>query len=89
MKRIINLLCIISGAITCLLVICTFLTSYHFLYVGFIFNYYIPMQIGLIMTFIFLAIRFIINEHGRNRIIYSTICAIIALTFIFLMNYVK
>lgn len=89
MKRIVNLLCIISGIITSVLVMCTFLTSYHFLYVGFIFNYYTPIQIGLIITFLLLTLKFIINEHGKKRIVYFIICLSIIFALVYLMNYVK
>lgn len=50
MKKLINLLEFISAFITSILIICTFLTTYQFYYVGQIFNSYLPIQLGVCIT---------------------------------------
>lgn len=70
MKKLINLLEFISAFITSILIICTFLTTYQFYYVGQIFNSYLPIQLGVCITMAILAIRFLINETGKKRIVY-------------------
>ena len=71
MKRLINLLSFGSAFITSILIICTFLTTYQFYYVGQIFNSYFPIQLGVCITMAVLALRFLINESGSKRILYS------------------
>lgn len=82
MKRVINILTIIAAWVTCIMIICTFLTSYQFLYVGMIFNSYMPIQLSVSITMGLLAIRFLVFERGKRRLIYflfSVIfCSIIA-----------
>ena len=80
---------IVDIIIIVVLILCTFLTSYHFVSIGLIFNYYVPMQIGLIVTFLCLAFKFIITEKGRKKVLYFSICLIIILTLVILMKYVK
>ncbi len=67
MKKLINLLEFISAFITSILIICTFLTTYQFYYVGQIFNSYLPIQLGVCITMAILAIRFLINETGKRE----------------------
>lgn len=90
MKKIINVLGFISAFITSVLIICTFLTTYQFYYVGQIFNSYLPLQMGVCITMAILAIRFLFYETGMRRIVYSTFSIIIAISLIFFMtNLVK
>lgn len=90
MKKIINLLEFISAFITSILIICTFLTTYQFYYVGQIFNSYLPIQLGVCITMAILAIRFLINETGKKRIVYCILSFLISISLIFFMiNLIK
>ena len=90
MKKLINYLSFIYAFITSILIICTFLTTYQFYYVGQIFNSYFPLQLGICITMAILAVGFLINEKGKRRIIYSAVSFAIALSLIFFMtNFVK
>lgn len=90
MKRLVNLLGFISAFITSILIICTFLTTYQFYYVSQIFNSYLPLQLGVCITMAILAVRFLINETGKRRIIYSILSLAISISLIFfMMNLVK
>jgi len=90
MKGLINLLGFIAAFITSILIICTFTTTYQFYYVSQIFNSYLPIQLGVCITMAILGIRFLLNEMGRKRIIYSAVSFIICISLIFfMMNLVK
>ena len=90
MKRLVNLLGFISALVTSILIICTFTTTYQFYYVDQIFNSYLPIQLGVCITMAILAIRFLINETGRKRIIYAAFSFAISISLIFfMMNLVK
>ena len=90
MKKLVNLLGSIAAFITSILIICTFTTTYQFYYVDQMFNSYLPIQLGVCITMTILAIRFLINETGKKRIIYSSFSFAIAISLIFFMiNLVK
>lgn len=89
MKKIINLLSLVSAIITCGLIVCTLMTSYQFFYVGQVFNSYIPIQVGSAVTMALLALRFWVNENGGKRITYSAISILISLILIFSISLVK
>ena len=90
MKRLVNLLGFIAAFITSILIICTFTTTYQFYYVGQIFNSYLPIQLGVCITMAILGIRFLLNETGKKRIIYSALSFAISISLIFFMiNLVK
>ncbi|MBY6917532.1 MULTISPECIES: hypothetical protein [Clostridium] len=90
MKTLINWLTLICGFITSILIVCTFLTCYQFYYVNQIFNSYLPVQLGVFTTMIALTIRFIVNETGKKRIIYSMFSFTISISLIFfIVNLVK
>lgn len=90
MKEIVNVLGSMATFITSILIICTFTTTYQFYYVNQIFNSYLPIQLGVCITMAILGIRFLINETGRKRIIYSGFSFVISISLIFfMMNLVK
>lgn len=90
MKKIVNLLGSMAAFITSILIICTFTTTYQFYYVSQVFNSYIPIQLGVSITMAILGVRFLINETGRKRIIYSAFSFAISISLIFfMMNLVK
>ena len=86
MKKFINLLEFISAFITSILIICTFMTTYQFYYVDQIFNSYLPVQMGVCITMAILAIRFLITETGKKRMIYCTFSVLIVISLIFFMK---
>ena len=90
MKKIVNLLGFASAFITSILIICTFITTYQFYYVGQIFNSYLPIQLGVCITMAVLALRFLIIETGRKRLVYFAFSLTISISLIFfMMNLVK
>ncbi len=89
MKKIINMLTIGSACVTSALIICTILTSYQFVYVGQLFYYYMPIQVGVAVTMAFLALRFWIYERGIKRFGYSGFSLFISLALLLSMNLVK
>lgn len=89
MKKLINLLGFISAFITSALIICTFMTTYQFHYVGQIFNSYFPVQLGVSVTMAILAIRFLVIETGKKRIVYFIFSLAISISLIFFMNLAK
>ena len=90
MKKIVNLLGFASAFITSILIICTFITTYQFYYVGQIFNSYLPIQLGVCITMAVLALRFLIIETGRKRLVYFAFSLAISISLIFfMMNLVK
>jgi len=90
MKKLVNLLGSMAAFITSILIICTFTTTYQFYYVGQIFNSYLPIQLGVCITMAILGIRFLLNETGKKRIIYSSFSFTISVSLIFfMMNLVK
>lgn len=89
MKKIINILCVIAAIITSIAIICTFLTSYQFYYVGLMFNVYLPIQIGVAITMALIGIRFLLNENGGRRIIYFSFSIFISIMIFFSMTLVK
>lgn len=86
MKKLINLLVFISAFIASILIIGTFMTTYQFYYVGQIFNSYLPVQLGVCITMAILAIRFLVVETGKKRIVYFTFCFAIFISLIFFMK---
>ncbi|WP_294152630.1 hypothetical protein [uncultured Clostridium sp.] len=86
MKKFINLLSFGSAFITSILIICTFLTTYQFYYVGQIFNSYFPIQLGVCITMAILSLRFLVNDNGSRRLLYSAVSFVIAVCLLFFMN---
>ena len=89
MKKMINILTIGSACVTSAFIICTILTSYQFIYVGQLFYYYMPIQIGVAVTMAFLALRFWINEKGIKRIGYSGVSFLLSIVLLLSINLVK
>jgi len=90
MKKLVNMFGSMAAFITSILIICTFTTTYQFYYVSQIFNSYLPIQLGVCITMTILGIRFLLNETGRKRIIYSLFSFTISISLIFFMiNLVK
>lgn len=89
-RDMITFLCTLAAFTTSVIIVLTFLTTYHFINGMPIFNSYLPLQIGLCITMALWAIRFAINKVGKEKYIYSLICIIISLTSLFfIINLVK
>lgn len=90
MKKLVNLLGFVSAFITSIVIICTFTTTYQFYYVGQIFNSYLPIQFGVCITMAILALRFLIIDTGKKRLIYFAFSLAISVSLIFFMiNLIK
>ena len=89
MKKIINIITIISSIITSLIVICTFLTSYQFVYIDLIFNSYKLIQISLAITMLLLAINMIVDEQKDKKHFSVVFCILSSIILIVSMGIVK
>lgn len=89
MKKIINILTIVSSIITSLIVICTFLTSYQFVYIDLIFNSYKLIQISLAITMLLLGINMIIDERKDKNNFSVIFCILTSIMLIVSMGIVK
>lgn len=85
MKKLINLLSFISAFITSIIIICTFMTTYQFHYVGQMFNSYLPVQLGVCITMGILALRFLVIETGKKRLVYCAFSLVLSISLIFFM----
>ena len=83
MKKIINVLSIASSIISGIVIICTFITSYQFIYISGIFNSYLAVQISVAITMILWALRFWLNEYGRKKFFHTSISLAIVVALIF------
>ena len=83
MKKIITVLSIASSIISGIVIICTFITSYQFIYISDIFNSYLAVQISVAITMILWALRFWLNEYGRKKFFHTSISLAIVVALIF------
>lgn len=89
MKKFVNILSLLTALVSGIVVICTFLTTYQFYYVAQIFNTYFAVQISLSITMAVWAYRFWAYEHGKKRIIYSSISLSLSVVLLYLTQYIK
>lgn len=85
-KDILTAICLISAIITSGIIICTFLTTYQFFYVGQMFNSYYILQIWVGITMMLWGIRFILYYKGKERYIYFLICTTISASLLFFIK---
>lgn len=83
MKKAINMLSIASSIIACVVIICTFITSYQFVYLGQMFDSYLAVQVTVAITMLLWAVRFWMNEYGRKRLFHTFVSLAIAVSLIF------
>ncbi|MDU5106162.1 MULTISPECIES: hypothetical protein [unclassified Clostridium] len=89
-KDLFTLICTIAAILTSVIIILTFLTTYHFINIMPIFNSYFPLQIGICITMALWGFRFLLNSFGREKYIYSLLCiAISIISLLFIINLVK
>ncbi|SHF10293.1 hypothetical protein [Clostridium fallax] len=90
MKKLINFLCLLAAFITSISIVCTLLTTYQFLYVNQIFSTYRTIQIGIFVTMILWAIKFIFFDKGEKRYFYGVLCILISIASLcFIISNVK
>lgn len=80
-----TIICTISAFITSVIIILTFLTTYHFINSMPIFTSYAPLQIGICITMALWGIRFLLNKVRKERYIYSIICITISIVSVFFL----
>lgn len=83
MKKIINLLSIIFSVMSGVVIICTFITSYQFMYISNIFDSYLAVQVSVAITMILWALRFWFNEYGRRKFFHTSISLAIVVALMF------
>lgn len=89
-RHILTFICALSAFISSIVIVCTFLTTYQFIYLGQMFNSYFTMQISICITMALWGMRFFFFQRGKEKYIYSGICATITIILIFFMiNFVK
>ena len=86
MRRIINILGFISAIVTTMVIIATFLTSYRFIYINEVFSGYYPIQLTMMVTMFIWAIRFWVNNSGKRKYIYATICLMLSIVSLIFAN---
>ena len=90
MLKLLTILSIVSATITSITIICTLLTTYQFMFVGQMFNSYVPLQFGVSATMAALGLRFILDKSIEKRILYSGISFAISLSLLyFAINWIK
>lgn len=89
-KDIFTLICTLSTIVASIIIIFTFLSTYHFINNMPIFNSYLLLQLGICITMALWSMRFYIYRIGREKYIYSSICMIMAIiSLVFMMNLVN
>ncbi|WP_297633967.1 hypothetical protein [uncultured Clostridium sp.] len=83
MKKIVNALGMVMSVVSTIVIICTFLTSYQFIFLGNIFSTYLTLQVCIALTMILWGMKFWMEEFGRKKYIYPFICGCISLSSIF------
>lgn len=83
MKKTINILMYLSALVSSIILICTFLTTYNFYYVNYIFTTYKPIQFSVGTTMALVGFKFVFTENRRNNIIYSFISFFICACLIY------
>jgi hypothetical protein len=88
-ENIFSFLVTLVTVITSIIIILTFLVTYHFITIP-MFNTYLPLQIGISISMLLWSIRFYIKKIGREKYIYSIICLIISIaSILFITNSVR
>ena len=83
MKKLVNALGIAMIIASVVVIICTFLTSYQFIYLGDMFTTYFTLQVCLGITMGLWAIKFWLEELGTKKYIYPLICLGISFSSVF------
>lgn len=90
-KDIFTLICTLITITASVIIVLTFLSTYHFInIIPIIFNSYFLLQLGICITMALWAIRFYMYRIGKERYIYSSICIIISvISLLFMINLVN
>lgn len=80
----------IAVIISSIIIVLTFLGTYHFIDDMSIFNSYFPLQVAISVTMAIWGVRFFIYKRGIERYIYSIICILISIVSIyFIISWVR
>lgn len=86
-EDILTILCTIIVIITSIVIILTFLSTYHFINNMPLFNTYLPLQICISITMVIWGIRFYVYRNGIIKYTYTIICFLIAIiSLLFSLN---
>lgn len=89
-RDIFTFMCTLATVISSIIIICTFLTQYQFIYVTYIFSNYLALQIAIFITMTLWSLRFFFYRKGRERLVYSGVCILIAIiSMFFMMNKIR
>lgn len=83
MKKVIRTLNFIAAWATSIMIILTILTSYDFVYIGRVFESYLPIQMGLSLNMLLLSLDFFLKENGRRKLQYSIFSFILLIGMIY------
>lgn len=73
-KDLYTLTCTIAVVISSIVIVMTFLSTYHFINTIQLFSSYYPLQLSISITMLLWGIKFYINKVGKEKRIYSSIC---------------
>ena len=84
-KDIYTLICTIAVVISSIVIVMTFLSTYHFINTIPLFSSYSPLQISISITMLLWGIKFYTNKVGKEKRIYSCICIALSLISLIFM----
>ena len=87
-KDIYTFICTLAVVISSIVIVMTFLSTYHFINTVPIFSYYYPLQISISITMLLWGIKFYTNKVGKEKRIYLSIClgiSLMSLAFMFII----
>lgn len=85
MKKIIDFFGWTSVAATVVVILCTFISTHRFMYFK-IFNTYKVLQVCIVSTMGFWAVKLYGTDKGKRKWVYSIICLLFALATIYFMK---
>lgn len=85
MKKTIDFFGWTSVVVTIMALLCTFVSTYRFMYVKY-FNSYKVLQVCIVSTMVFWALKLYGTGKGKRKWVYSMICLIFALATIYFMK---
>lgn len=85
LKDIYTLICTLAVVVASVIIVMTFLSTYHFINTIPIFSYYYPLQISISITMLLWGIKFYTSKVGKEKRIYASICLAISLISLIFM----
>ncbi|WP_300383742.1 hypothetical protein [Clostridium sp.] len=84
-KDVYTLICTLAVVTSSIIIVMTFLSTYHFINTILIFTSYYPLQLSISITMLLWSIKFYTNKVGKQKRIYSSICITISLISLLFM----